>query len=32
MITRYSPQRLAFAAAAGYQGVVIPLDDFFDPE
>src|SRR5215469_7316788 len=32
MITRYSPQRLKFAAAAGYEGVVIPLDDFFDPD
>jgi sugar phosphate isomerase/epimerase len=32
MITRYSPQRLAFAAAAGYEGVVIPLDDSFDPD
>jgi len=32
MITRYSPQRLEFAAAAGYEGVVIPLDDFFDPD
>ena len=32
MITRYSPQRLAFAAATGYDGVVIPLDDFFDPD
>jgi len=32
MITRYSQQRLAFAAAAGYEGVVIPLDDFFDPD
>src|SRR5215472_16614963 len=32
LITRYSPQRLEFAAAAGYQGVVIPLDHFFDPD
>src|SRR5215471_20598040 len=32
IITRYSPQRLAFAASTGYEGVVIPLDDFFDPD
>jgi sugar phosphate isomerase/epimerase len=32
MITPYSPQKLAFAAAAGYEGVVVPLDDFFDPD
>src|SRR5438876_3312255 len=32
MITPYSPQKLAFATAAGYEGVVIPLDDFFDPD
>ena len=32
MITTYSPQKLAFAAATGYEGVVVPLDDFFDPE
>jgi len=23
---------IAFAASAGYEGVVIPLDDFFDPD
>src|SRR5437763_12973505 len=32
IITRYSPAKLAFAAATGYEGVVIPLDDFFDPD
>lgn len=32
LITRYSPQKLEFAASAGYEGVVIPLDDFFDPD
>jgi sugar phosphate isomerase/epimerase len=32
MLTRYSPQKLAFAGQAGYQGVVITLDDFFDPD
>jgi len=32
MITPYSPQKLAFATATGYEGVVIPLDDFFDPD
>ncbi len=32
MITRYSPERLAFAASANYEGVVIPLDDHFDPD
>ena len=32
MITPYSPAKLAFAAQAGYEGVVIPLDDFFDPD
>jgi sugar phosphate isomerase/epimerase len=32
MITRYSPQKLEFAASAGYEGVVIPLDNFFDPD
>src|SRR6266705_6557849 len=32
IITPYSPQKLAFATAAGYEGVVIPLDDFFDPD
>lgn len=32
MITRYSPQKLAFAASAGYEGVVISSDNFFDPD
>src|SRR5579859_4951117 len=32
IITTYSRERLAFASAAGYEGVVIPLDDFFDPD
>jgi sugar phosphate isomerase/epimerase len=32
IITRYSPQKLEFAASAGYEGVVIALDDFFDPD
>ena len=32
IITPYSPQKLAFATATGYEGVVIPLDDFFDPD
>jgi sugar phosphate isomerase/epimerase len=32
IITPYSPQKLAFATAAGYEGVVVPLDDFFDPD
>lgn len=32
IITPYSPQKLAFAAATGYEGVVVPLDDFFDPD
>ncbi len=32
MVTRYSPQKLEFAASAGYEGVVIPLDNFFDPD
>jgi sugar phosphate isomerase/epimerase len=31
MITRYSPQKLAFAASAGYQGVVIQMDRSFNP-
>ena len=30
--TRYSPQRLAFAASAGYEGVVVDVNDFFDPD
>src|SRR5205807_1307844 len=32
IITPYSPQKLAFATAAGYEGVVVPLDNFFDPD
>jgi TAT (twin-arginine translocation) pathway signal sequence len=32
MLTRYSPQKLAFATAAGYEGVVVTTDDFFDPD
>ncbi|HUI42372.1 MAG TPA: sugar phosphate isomerase/epimerase family protein [Terriglobia bacterium] len=32
MITPYSPEKLRFAAAAGYEGVVVPLTDFFDPD
>ncbi len=32
MITTYSPQKLALATPAGYEGVVIQLDDFFDPD
>jgi len=32
IITPYSPQKLAFATATGYEGVVIPLDHFFDPD
>lgn len=32
IIAHYSPQKLAFAASAGYEGVVIPLDEFFDPD
>lgn len=31
LITRYSPQKLAFAAATGYQGVVVKLDRTFNP-
>jgi sugar phosphate isomerase/epimerase len=32
LVTPYSPQKLAFATATGYEGVVVPLDDFFDPD
>jgi sugar phosphate isomerase/epimerase len=32
MITRYSPSKLAFAASAGYEGVVISVDDSLDPD
>ncbi|HEV2418396.1 MAG TPA: sugar phosphate isomerase/epimerase [Terriglobia bacterium] len=31
LITSYSPQKLAFAASAGYQGVVIKVDRSFSP-
>ena len=31
IITRYSPQKLAFAASTEYQGVVITVDRFFNP-
>ncbi|MDE3181763.1 MAG: TIM barrel protein, partial [Acidobacteriota bacterium] len=31
LITRYSPQKLAFAASAKYQGVVVKLDRAFNP-
>ena len=30
--TRYSPQRLAFAASAGYEGVIVDVNDSFDPD
>jgi sugar phosphate isomerase/epimerase len=30
--TRYSPQRLAFAASAGYEGVVVDVNDSSDPD
>jgi len=30
--TRYSPQRLAFAASAGYEGVIVDVNQYFDPE
>ncbi|MGO8736920.1 MAG: sugar phosphate isomerase/epimerase family protein [Terriglobia bacterium] len=30
--TRYSPQRLAFAASAGYEGVVVDVNEYFDPD
>ncbi len=32
IITTYSRARLAFATAAGYEGVVVPLNDFFEPD
>ncbi len=32
LICRYSPHKLAFAASAGYEGVVISVDDFLDPD
>jgi sugar phosphate isomerase/epimerase len=30
--TRYSPQRLAFAASAGYEGVILDVNQAFDPD
>ena len=30
--TRYSPQRLAFAASAGYDGVIVDVNASFDPD
>jgi sugar phosphate isomerase/epimerase len=32
IITRYSPQKLAFAGSLEYQGVVITVDGFFNPK
>ena len=32
ILTRYSPQKLAFAASTDYQGVVITVDHFFNPK
>jgi sugar phosphate isomerase/epimerase len=32
MITPYSPQKLAFAGSAEYQGVVVTVDHFFNPK
>lgn len=32
IITPYSRQKLAFATAAGYEGVVVPLTESFDPD
>jgi sugar phosphate isomerase/epimerase len=32
IITPYSPQKLKFAAATGYEGVVIPMEGDFQPE
>ena len=32
IITPYSRQKLAFATATGYEGVVVDLDEFFDPD
>jgi sugar phosphate isomerase/epimerase len=32
ILTPYSRQKLAFATAVGYEGVVITLDKFFDPD
>ena len=30
--TRYSTQRLAFAASAGYEGVIVDVNEYFDPD
>ncbi|MGC9995757.1 MAG: sugar phosphate isomerase/epimerase [Terriglobia bacterium] len=30
--TRYSPERLAFAASAGYEGVIVDVNEYFDPD
>lgn len=30
--TRYAPQRLAFAASAGYEGVIVDVNEHFDPD
>ncbi|MGO8786989.1 MAG: sugar phosphate isomerase/epimerase family protein [Terriglobia bacterium] len=32
ILTRYSPQKLAFAASTEFQGVVITVDQFFNPK
>jgi sugar phosphate isomerase/epimerase len=32
LITPYSRQKLAFASATGYEGVVVPLTESFDPD
>ena len=32
LICRYSPQKLAFAASAGYEGVVVSVGGSFDPD
>ena len=32
IITPYARQKLAFATSVGYEGVVVPLDNFFDPD
>jgi sugar phosphate isomerase/epimerase len=32
ILTPYSRQKLAFATSVGYEGVVVTLDDFFDPD
>ena len=30
--TRYAPQRLVFAASAGYEGVIVDVNEYFDPD